>query len=85
MKVQAHSSLEPPLEYNHDQIPLMNQGKITFVTILVVIEIFLQFQISSRKENRQRHTQAIKIKVSRKDFVKQFCFIRCKKQHLPVC
>ena len=26
MKVQAHSSLEPPLEYNQDQMPLMNQG-----------------------------------------------------------
>ena len=25
MKVQAHSSLEPPLEYNQDQMPLMNQ------------------------------------------------------------
>ena len=25
-KVQAHSSVEPPLEYNHNQIPLMNQG-----------------------------------------------------------
>ena len=27
MKVQAHSSLEPPLEYNQDQMPLMNQGE----------------------------------------------------------
>ena len=26
MKVQVHSSLEPPLEYNQDQMPLMNQG-----------------------------------------------------------
>ena len=26
MKVQAHSSLEPSLEYNQDQMPLMNQG-----------------------------------------------------------
>ena len=26
MKVQAHSSLEPPLEYNQDQMSLMNQG-----------------------------------------------------------
>ena len=25
-KVQAHSSLEPPLEYNQDQMPLANQG-----------------------------------------------------------
>ena len=25
-KVQAHSSLEPPLEYDQDQMPLTNQG-----------------------------------------------------------
>ena len=25
-KVQALSSLEPPLEYNQDQMPLTNQG-----------------------------------------------------------
>ena len=25
MKVQVHSSLEPPLEYHHDQMPLTNQ------------------------------------------------------------
>ena len=28
MKVQAHCSLEPPLEYNQDQMPLMNQGSL---------------------------------------------------------
>ena len=27
-KVQAHSSLEPPLEYNPDQMPLTNQGSL---------------------------------------------------------
>ena len=27
-KVQAHSSLEPPLEYNQDQTHLVNQGSI---------------------------------------------------------
>ena len=26
MKDQAHSSLEPPLEYNQDQMSLLNQG-----------------------------------------------------------
>ena len=26
MNVQAHNSLEPPLEHNQDQTPLMNQG-----------------------------------------------------------
>ena len=27
-KAQAHSSLEPPLEYNQDQMPLTNQGSL---------------------------------------------------------
>ena len=27
-KVQAHSSLEPPLEYNQDQMSLANQGSL---------------------------------------------------------
>ena len=26
MKVQAHNFLEPPLEHNQDQMPLINQG-----------------------------------------------------------
>ena len=29
-KVQAHSSLEPPLEYSQDQELLTNQGFMTF-------------------------------------------------------
>ena len=28
MKVWVHSSLEPPLEYNQDQTPLMNKGSL---------------------------------------------------------
>ena len=28
MKVQARSSLEPPLEYNQHQKPLMNEGSL---------------------------------------------------------
>ena len=28
IKVQAHKSLEPPLEYDQDQMPLMNQGSL---------------------------------------------------------
>ena len=42
MKVQAHSSLEPPLEYNQDQMLLMNQG---FLTILGVMEILCSFRL----------------------------------------
>ena len=34
MKVQTHSSLEPPLEYNQNQMALMNQDSfMTFLTI----------------------------------------------------
>ena len=28
MKVQAYSSLKPPLEYNQDQMSFMNQGSL---------------------------------------------------------
>ena len=28
MKVQAYNSLEPPLEYNQEKIPLMNQDSL---------------------------------------------------------
>ena len=28
VKVQANNSLEPPLEYNQDQMPLMNEGPL---------------------------------------------------------
>ena len=38
----------------------------------------MQFQISSRRENRQRDTWVIKIRVFRKVFSKQFCFIAWK-------
>ena len=30
VKAQAHSSLEPPLEYNQDQMSLMNKGLLPF-------------------------------------------------------
>ena len=43
-KVQAHSSLEPLIEYNKDKAPLVNQGSLgTFWNIT-------QFKISSRQE-----------------------------------
>ena len=38
MKVQAHSSLEPPLEYNQDQVVM------TFLTILGVMDILCSFR-----------------------------------------
>ena len=41
----------------------------------------MQFQISSRRENKQRDTRVIKFRVLRKFFSKQLCFIRCRRQH----
>ena len=73
-KVQDQSSLEPSLEYNQDQTPLTNQ--------CLSYRTFMQFQISSRRENRQKDRRVIKIRVLRKVFSKQFCFIRCRRQHL---
>ena len=40
-KVPAHSSLEPPLEYNQDQMPAENQGSLW--TFLGVMEILCSF------------------------------------------
>ena len=72
MKVQAHSPLEPPLEHNQDQMPLMNQGLLTFLAILGVTEILRSFRLVLEG----------KTGVLRKVFSKQFCFIRCRRRHL---
>ena len=42
----------------------------------------MHFQISFRRESRSIDTWVIKVKVLRKVFNKQFCFISCRKQHL---
>ena len=52
MKVWVHSSLEPPLEYNQDQTPLMNKGSLSLFNHLGNYGNFMQFQISSRREKR---------------------------------
>ena len=43
MKVQAHSSLEPLLEYAQDQIPLMNQGLLWPFWPSVELQNIIQF------------------------------------------
>ena len=45
MKVQIRNSLEPQLECNQDQdqTSLMNQGSLTFLTILGVTKILCSF------------------------------------------
>ena len=44
-KVQAHSSLEPPLEYNQDQIFDESRFVMTFLTILGVMETLYSFRL----------------------------------------
>ena len=47
MNIQARSSLDPPLENNQDQIPLMNQGSLSpFLTILGVTQILCSFRLA---------------------------------------
>ena len=55
MKVEAHSSFEAPLECNQEQMPLMNQGSMTFLTILGVMEILCKFSLVLLGENRERN------------------------------
>ena len=49
-KVQARCSVEPPLEYNQDQMPLTNQGSL--FNHLESYRSIMQSQTSSRRENR---------------------------------
>ena len=52
MKVQAHNALEPPVDSNQDQTPLTNKVCDGLFNYLESYENNMQFQISSRRENR---------------------------------
>ena len=52
MKVQAYSTLETPLEYIQDQTPLMSQVRYDLFNDIGSYGNIIQFQISSRRENR---------------------------------
>ena len=52
MKVQVHSSLEPPLEYNQGQMTLIDKVSYDPYNQLGSYRNIMQFQINSRKENR---------------------------------
>ena len=69
MKVQAHNSVEPPLEYDQDQTSFMNQDELT---ILGVTEILCSFRLVPEGKTG-KDTRLIKIRVLRKVFSKQFC------------
>ena len=61
MKVQAHSSLEPLLEYAQDQIPLMNQGLLWPFWPSGELQKYYTVFVLERKT-----TRVIKIRVLRK-------------------
>ena len=82
MKVQAHSSIEPPMEYNQNLMPMMNQDSLYLFKHFGSYGNIMQFLISSGRENRQRDTRAIKIRVLEKIFSQYLNFIRCRRQHL---
>ena len=52
MKVQAHSFLEPPMEYNKDQMLLMSQGSVRPFQTVWELQKYYAVQSSSRRENR---------------------------------
>ena len=49
MRVQAHSSLEQPPEYNQNQMPLM-----TLLTILAVTEILCSFRLVLKRKTGKK-------------------------------
>ena len=51
MAALARSSLEPPVEYSQDQMPLTNQGLLTFLTNLKVKEISCSFRLVLRDQD----------------------------------
>ena len=51
-KVRVYGSLEPPLQYNGDQMPLTNQVGYDLSNNLESYRNIMHFQISSRRESR---------------------------------
>ena len=68
MKVQAHSSLEPPLEYNQDQTLLKNRGSLwTLLTSLGVMEILCSFRLVLERKTGKEISES-----SRFEFLEKF-------------
>ena len=44
----------------------------------------MQFQISFRRGNKYRDTKSSRLELIEKFLAKQFCFIRCRRQHFRV-
>ena len=52
MKIQVHSSSEPTLEYNQDQIPLIIKVSYDLFNQLRSYRNVMKFQISSRRKKQ---------------------------------
>ena len=72
LTVQSHSSLQPPPEYNQSRRLWWTKARYDLFNHLGSYWNIMQFQLSSRGENRQRDTRVIKIRVSRKVLSKIF-------------
>ena len=74
-KVQAHSSLEPPLEYNQDQMPLTNQGSLmTFLTILGITEISCSFRLVLEGKTGKEIPESSRLEFLENNFTANICF-----------
>ena len=58
IKVQAHSSLEPPLEYYQDQTPLMNQGWLWPFQPSWNYRNIMKFRITSGRETGKKTSES---------------------------
>ena len=56
MKVQAHVSLKPPLEYNEDQLDAFDESRfvLTFLTILGVTKVLCSFKLVLEEKTVRR-------------------------------
>ena len=77
MKVQAHRSLESPLEYNQDQIKLNkitdeSRLALTFLTILGIIEILCSFRLVLERKTGKVTSQSSKLGLLEKFLVNNF-------------
>ena len=61
MKVQAHDSLEPPLQYNQIQTPLMDQVRYGLFHHLGSYRNIIQCQINSKGKAGKGIPESIKI------------------------
>ena len=74
MKVQAHGSLKPPLEYNLYQLDAFDESRIvlTFLTILGVTKTLCSFRLVLEEKTGKEITESSKLefleRISSNDF-----------------